>query len=401
MLKNIYTTLLQIWTRLNRTGKLVVVGVIALVAMIPVLVVLTRQSSQITQQQETSLASLREQIEKLGNPFEIPKTQILTQYPYIVNKKLKDGLTRNVYLIDVNTTMLQQDKYNALFESANSIKDSLASKPFMYTDQYQMLYDIETSQPINPNARMLNFHEVNINGFEKWFSEEDGDFWVSDPTTEATNLKKLNVNKTQLPAFQKLQKIGPNKFFWSTKNFEQASMNYNTFEIFADNSTRVNSGVQDFTFIEVPATPNDPKFIGSFTSGDLLPQNYAINKTYLLNKSSTTEEAIITFTNINDITNPKRVTDKQIKIREVKTVFITCNSNEEKCWIFNPGIKSLKEINSKLDIVDFKPSRDIDLTKISEDYATLFDKDRMLRYNEESKELLFFYENSWKSIYRY
>ncbi len=401
MLKNIFTYLIRIWSSLNRTGRFVIIGLIGLLLILPIVAFLTRQSTQISQDQKDSISVLRDQIEKLGNPFAIPRQQVLTKYPFIINKKLKDGLNRSIYLIDVNTSMLQQEKYNELFTSAEAIKSSLTSKPFFFSDKYQMLYDIETSQPINPFARMMNFNEISLNGVPSWFSEEDGDFWVSDANSETTNLKKLTVNKTLLPQFQRLQKISPNKFFWSTKNFEQATMNYNTLEVFADYTTRIKSGIQDFTFIETPTAPTDPKFIGSYTSGDLLPQNYALNNDFILNKSSSAAEAIITFTRITDIENPQRASDRQFKIREVNSLFITCNSDVQKCWIFNPGVKSIKEINSKLDVTELKPTKDIDLSKISQDYISLFDKDRMFRYNDESKELLFFYDNSWKSVYRY
>jgi hypothetical protein len=401
MLKNILNNILKFWTNLNRRGRAAILVLVAIALFLPVIAYFLRNTSNVTQSQQDSISVVRDEIEKLGNPFAIPKKQILTKYPFIVNKKLKDGLLKNVYLIDVNTSMLLQDEYKELFESAESIRSSLTTKPYFYSDQYQMFYDADTSQPLNPTARMLNFFEVKPGGVPKWFSEEGGEFWVSDTSTESNSLKKLIVNKAQLPQFQKLQRIGDAKLLWTTKSFDTAELTYNSLEIFSDNTTRIKSGTQDFTFLEVPKITNDPTFIGSYTSGDLLPNTYGINSNYVLNKTATTAEAIITFTNISDIQSPQRVTDKEIKIREVNSVYITCAIEVEKCWIFNPGIKSIKEINGNLNIADLKPSRDIELSKISEANARLFDKDRMLRFNQESNELLFFYEGSWKSIYRY
>lgn len=398
---NIFNSTIDAWKALNIKGKLIVILAIAILILIGTASILTRNIRVGESAVEANtLAGLRDEIDKLGNPFNIPKKNILNQYPQIINQRVDQGLSKSIYVIDVNTTMLTGSKYNDLFTSAESIKSSLQSKPLFYTDQYQMFYDLETNQPVNPFSRMSNFHEIELNGKKKWFSEENQDYWVTDPSVDPSDLNKVVRNMDSLPGFQNLQKVGPAKFLVANKNADRNQVDYTSIEIFGDYTSRIKQGYQDYSFITPPPVNDDPKFIGGISPSDSLPETFVISPKYTINRSALNSESVFTFTDISDVNLPARVTGKDFKIKESNSLFISCSYDEQKCWIFNPGLNTIKIIDRDLNIKDQTSSKSLELIKIKTAIEEVYDKNRIMRYNEQSKELLFFYEGKWTSILR-
>ncbi|MGL4758727.1 MAG: hypothetical protein ACRCXZ_05300 [Patescibacteria group bacterium] len=408
--------ILDIWNNLNRRGKLTLIGIVLLILAIVGLLIFASvwNSQRQTQQNNEDLTKKRKKVSDLGNPFNLPKNHILNKYPQLIRARIDNGTAGSLYVLDVNTTMLRDPSYNELFENYNNIQSSLETKPSFYSDQYQMYYNIDDDQLLNPFARMMNFHEIVLNGEKKWFYEEpdsinsvqDSVYWVSEATTDLPKLKKVIRNNEIIPAYQRLQQIGPSKFLIATKDLTKNKINFATIALSEEsNSATISSetsyGYQDFDFITPPEVNDTPGFIGGVTPSDTLPEVYAINNNYTLNLSSVNTNTLITFSDISRITTPNRVLNKEINIRESNSVFVTCSYKSEKCWIMLPGTSTIKEVDKNLNIKDLPFSISIDLPKIRESIQSVYDKNKLTRFNEDSQELLFFYEGKWQSIYQY
>jgi hypothetical protein len=294
--------------------------------------------------------------------------------------------------------MLRDSIYDEFFNNDSQLKDCLANTPLEHVGTYQVFYDVKTSLSSNPCQRMTNFNKVSLNGAEYWFMEENDQYWVQIPSTN--KLSKVSRSLSTLPPYRKLTKIGPNKFLSTYKDEENLKLDYTTFEIFGDFTSRTKTGALSFAFLDSPLAPGAAGFEGAVTASQVLPEVYPINSKLVLNKSITAAEAVFTITDISAVESPKLV-ESQIKFKELNSIFTTCAPSKESCFIFNPGIKSLTQINNVAKPIELKPTLDISLTELPSSLKLTFEKDKLLRYNDDSDELLFFYQGKWKSIYRF
>jgi hypothetical protein len=399
MFKDFLETIKVVYFGLSNRVKLIILSVILGLVLLSAYIVISRRSANIVEQaQSTLLADIRARIEKLGNPFQLTADSLIAQYPFIIFDKVKD----NAYVIEVNTTMLLNSYYDNLFAGDESIKRSLQGKPVNYIDTYQMFFDSNTNMTTNPYSRMTNFNKVTLNGEVRWFMEEGDDYWISDAGTDLKNLKKVNRPKNVIPPFRKLIKIGENKFLSTQKDEALLDLQYITFEVFPDASSRTKAGKLNYSFLDEPVAPADVNFTGAIAAAEVLPTVYPINGSLVLQKSLNAQSAVFTFVNISDVETPQLLREKQFNIKELNSIYVTCSSTvKEKCWIYNPGLKTVIEVNNKAEQKRVTATLDVDLTKMSESLAMTFDKDKLLRYNEESDELLFFYQSKWRSVLRF
>ena len=333
---------------------------------------------------------LRAKIKELGNPFGLSKTSTIVKYPFIINKKINDKL----YLIDVNTSMLGNPYYDDLFTSDNNLRNSLESKPFTFIDTYQAIYDVDQDKTINPFQRITNFNIITLQGQDYWFVEEGEDYWLSKPNFE--ELRKVPRNTNTLSSFKKLVKVGPSKLVTARKGERSQNASFITLEIFPDATSRVKSSFVDFSSLyDVKVEDN---FDGAFHQ--TTPSIYAFNANNIMHRVKKENEDIFVIIDITDSEKPK-IIEKRIRIREKNNIFVTCSITKEKCWIYNPAVKTIVEVNTLADTANLNPLIDIDLTKITENTDKTFDDDTLIRFNDDTNEILFFYQESWKPLYRF
>jgi hypothetical protein len=401
MLDNIISTLNQVYNALTFKIKVAILGAIILLFITFAWFAIKSRTPVIDSgsgNSPTVVSDARDLITKIGNPWQIGSGSYISKYPFIIN----DRVDSNIYLLDINTSMLYDDYYKGLFEADSNIKESLESKPQDYTDSYQVFYNSTDNRTVNASSRMLNFSEVEIGGQKRWFMEEGEDYWLSDRNTDLTGIQEIKRNKELLPAFRKLQRIGASKFLSTSADPETMEMIYVTMEVNGVPEAYSKLGRLSFNFLnETPVAPIDPLFVGAVTSETVLPTVYPLSGTKTLNKSVNTQNATITFADITNVQTPFLLPDKQFNIKEYNSIFITCAPYERaKCWIYNPGLKSITQIDSNANKTDLRATLDVDLTKLPASLKQTFDKDKLLRYNSESDELLFFLDGRWQSVLR-
>jgi hypothetical protein len=387
-------------------GRRVKIGLLVLIAFIIMLIAWRVIVNNLNTAQQVSdselLSNIRTQIDRLGNPLQIPSESVLKKYPFIV----KERVTGSIYLIEVNTSMLRDEQYKGLFEADNNIKLSLQDKPAAYTDTYQMYFDSDTNLSLNPFARMTNFNKIKLEGEEKYFSEENQDYWYSNPVADSNTsnngLKKIKRSSTLIKPFNKLTKIDNNKFFATNKDELSLELQYVIMEVFSNGVARFNSGSLNYIFLDPPINPNDGEFTGAIAASEVIPTAYPITDKLILQKSINNTEAIFTIADITNIETPKLLSDKQFSVKEFNSIFVTCSPiKKKKCWIINPGIKKAIEIDEKGNKTEKDLSKEIDLIALKESYKLTLDKEQIVRYNEDSDEVLIFYQGNWKSILRF
>lgn len=394
MFQRILNALALLNQRLSSRAKLLIIGLIAGVLTLGIISIWLNRGSSVTTikpQDSQLLSTIRDQIEKLGNPFYLTKDSILNKYPFNITNRVSD----DVYLVEVNTSMLRDSAFDEFFNNDSQLKDCLANTPLEHVGTYQIFFDVKTSLSTNPCQRMTNFNKISLNGTEYWFMEENDQYWVQIPSTN--KLTKITRSLSSLPPYRKLTKIGPNKFLSTFKDEEKINIDYTTFEIFGDFTSRTTTGSLNFNFLDKPLALG---FEGGVTASQVLPEIYPINANLVLNKSITSTEAIFTIANINSITTPTLL-ETQLKFKELNSIFTTCAPTKESCFVFNPGIKSLTKIDNLAKPTELKPTLDITLTELASSLKLTFEKDKLFRYNEDSDELLFFYQGKWKSVYRF
>jgi hypothetical protein len=401
MFKNITSNLVDIYNVISLKIKLAILGLI-IIMFLTAAWFLIRSRNTVNDSPNinspTVINNVRETISRIGNPFLIDNKSYISDYPFIINNKIGN----NLFILDINTSMLYNDYYKNLFAADINIKETLANKPLYYTDSFQVFYNSEENRTINSASRMLNFNVVEINGQERWFFEEGEKYWISQPTTQLTGLKEIKRPTDVLPSFRKLYKIGPAKFLTSNTDVEQSDMIYTTFTINEAGESNVKQGKLNFGFLDAPIAPIDPSFVGAITTSSVLPDIYPLNTNIILQKSINNSEAVISFGDISDVQNAFIVESKTFGIKEFNSIYITCSAVErQKCWIYNPGLRSIIEIDSSMNKKTLNSTLEVDLTKLPESLKQTNDKDRLLRYNYESDELLFFYQGKWQSILRF
>jgi hypothetical protein len=400
MFNNIITTINQVYNALTFKIRAVILGIIILL-FITIAWLLIRSRNTVIEGGNTNAPSviteIRDQIQRQGNPFQINKDQYISQYPFIIG----DRVDSNIYLLNINTSMLYDPYYKALFESDSNIKDSLEGKPQYYTDSYQVFYNSTENRTVNAFSRMLNFSEVEIAGQKRWFMEEGEEYWLSDRNTDLTGIQKVKRSKELLPAFRKLIRIGAAKFLSVNTDPGNLEMIYTTMELNSIPEAYTKAGRLNFSFLDTPNAPIDPLFVGAITSTTVLPDVYGLSSTKVLNKSLNNDKAVITFADITNVETPILLETRTFDIKEYNSIFIACAPYERsKCWIYNPGLKSVTQINSDASKTDLRATLDVDLTKLPASLKQTFDKDKLLRYNNDSDELLFFYDGKWQSVLR-
>jgi hypothetical protein len=401
MFDNIISTLNQLYNALTFKIKVAILGAIILLFITLAWFAINSRTPVVdsgTGNAPTVINDARDLINRIGNPWQLGTSSYISNYPFLIN----DRVDSNIYILDINTSMLYDPYYKGLFDSDSNIKESLESKPENYTDSYQVFYNSTDNRTVNAFSRMLNFSPVEILGQKRWFMEEGETYWLSDRNTDLTGIQEVKRSKELLPAFRKLQRIGAAKFLSTTPDPETMEMVYVTMELNNIPEAYSKVGRLSFNFLnETPAAPIDPLFVGAITAETVLPTVYPLSGTKTLNKSVNTENATITFADITNVQAPTLLSDKQFNIKEYNSIFITCAPYERaKCWIYNPGLKSIVEIDANANKKDIRATLDVDLTKLPTSLKQTFDKDKLLRYNSESDELLFFYDGKWQSVLR-
>ena len=404
MFNNITKTISQVYNTLNNKMKIALLGLIVLI-FITMAWFLIRSRAPVTEggtkgtiTNPTIINEVRDQIQQLGNPFQIDNTKYVGKYPFIIGDRV-DGDT---YILNVNTSMLSDPYYADLFAADSNIKDSLESKPQYYTDSYQIFYSASDNKSINANNRMLNFNEVEINGAKRWFFEEGDEYWISDRDSNLSGVQKVVRNTSLLPAFRKLTRIGPAKFLSTNTDPTYTDMIYTIFDINSTPEANVKNGKINFTFLENVNTPVDPLFVGAITYETVLPDVYGLSSNLVLNKSLSNEKAIFTIGDLTNLETASIIESKTFDIKEYNSIYVVCAPvTKEKCWIYNPGLKNITQVNGDGSRTELKSQLDVDLIKLKDSLSQTFDKDKLLRFNAESNELLFFYNGKWQSTYRF
>ncbi len=405
MFNNTFNTFNQIYNALTFKIKVAIFGAIIIILLTSAWFFVRSRTTTVeggkgnTNIREV-INEVRDDIQKRGNPFQLGNNSYISKYPFVIGERVDN----NIYLLNINTSMLYDDYYKGLFEADTSLRDSLQSKPQYYTDSYQVFYNSTDDRSVNAFSRMLNFSEVEISGQKRWFMEEDEEYWISDRNTDLTGVKKVARNKELLPAFRKLTRIGANKFLSVNTDPNNLDMIYTTMELTSNSAPTAvtKAGRLNFAFLDTPNTPIDPLFVGAITTSTVLPDVYGLSSTKVLNKSLNNEKAVITFADITDTSAPVLLDTKTFEIKEFNSIFVTCAPYEKaKCWIYNPGLKNITQIDSNAIKTDIRATFDVDLTKLPASLKQTFDKDKLFRYNLESDELLFFYDGKWQSILRF
>jgi hypothetical protein len=353
-------------------------------------------STEVKNKQDSDLiGAARERIARLGNPFDIPTESLLNKYPFNINDRVKD----NTYLVEVSTSMLNNPVYNDLLNSDEQLRNCLNATPTEHTGVYQVFYDVNTSLSANPCQRMTNFNKIRLDGSQYWFMEENDQYWVQLANTN--QLSKVNRSLSLLPPFTKLVPLSDNQFLATNKDESTIDLQYIVLKVLSTTNASVKTGTINYAFLDNSNTLVDPNFTGAVSASQVLPDVYPINSELILQKSLTSSNATYTLVNISSVESPQLLKDLTFTVRELNSIYTTCSLTKEKCWIYNPGVKSIIQVDNKGKTSTLTPTIDTNLTEIQTSLKLTFEPDKIIKYNQESDEILFFYQGKWVSIYRF